>query len=178
MASATPEPLPWGAKVSPQFRAAVRRLCDRLGVVPGFLMACMAFETGRSFNPAQTNRAGSGAVGLIQFMPSTAQALGTSTEALAQMGPIEQLMYVEAYFRPTKNRLKTLEDLYMAILWPAAIGKPNTYVLFDRSDSKHPAFYVQNAGLDYNRDGLITKGEASARVNQMLVEGMKPENMA
>lgn len=41
-------------------------------------MAAMAFESGETFSPSIKNAAGSGAVGLIQFMPSTAKALGTS----------------------------------------------------------------------------------------------------
>jgi soluble lytic murein transglycosylase-like protein len=35
-------------------------------------MACMAWESGRSFRPDVKNMAGSGATGLIQFMPTTA----------------------------------------------------------------------------------------------------------
>lgn len=35
-------------------------------------MACMAFETGETFSPNEPNKADSGAVGLIQFMPKVA----------------------------------------------------------------------------------------------------------
>jgi hypothetical protein len=58
-------------------------------------MAAMAFETGGSFSPAVPNKAGSGAVGLIQFMPSTAKGLGTSTEALKKMSAVQQLDFVK-----------------------------------------------------------------------------------
>lgn len=172
-----PEPICWGARVSPAFRDGVRRMGAWLGISPDYLMACMAFETGRTFDPAIRNHAGSGAIGLIQFMPSTAAALGTSTEALAEMSACQQLIFVENYFRPWKGRLRTLSDVYMAILWPAAVGKPDTYVLFDRADAKHPKRYVQNSGLDWNRDGKITKAEACAKVHAMLAEGLKPENV-
>ena len=64
--------LAWGAKVSAAFRNKVRAIASELGTDPNFLMAAMAFETGRSFSPSQRNQAGSGAVGLIQFMPRTA----------------------------------------------------------------------------------------------------------
>ena len=30
----------------------------------------------------------------------------------------EQLDYVEEYFKTSKGKLKSLEDVYMAILWP------------------------------------------------------------
>lgn len=168
--------LAWGSKVSKPFRNRVIAMGASLGVAPSDLMACMAFETGRTFSPSIFSAAGSGAVGLIQFMPATAQALGTTTQQLASMSAVRQLDYVEKYFLPRKGRLKTLADLYMAILWPAAIGKPGNYVLFDRSDPLNPKRYVQNAGLDYNKDGLVTKDEAALRVKQQLDLGMKPEN--
>lgn len=175
---ATPGKLAWGARVTPSFAAGVRRTADRLGIDASDLMACIAFETGLMFDSATRNGAGSGAVGLIQFLPSTATALGTSTEALASMPNLSQLGYVEAYFRPYKGRLKNLGDVYMAILWPGGIGKPDSWVMFRRDDPKAPKLYIQNAGLDYNRDGVITRGEAVARVAAMREAGLRPENAA
>lgn len=172
------EPLAWGARVSPAFRDGVRRMAARLEINPDFLMACMAFETGRTFDPAIRNAAGSGAIGLIQFMPATAAALGTSTEALAAMSGPQQLIFVEAYFRPWKARLRTLSDVYMAILWPGAIGKPEGFVLFDQADKAHPKRYLQNAGLDFDHDGKITKAEAAAGPARQLEAGLRPANRA
>lgn len=168
----------WGGKVTSHFRFGVLRVGERLGIDPNDLMACMAFETGRTFSPSEMNGAGSGAVGLIQFMPSTATALGTSTEALAAMGALSQLAYVESYFRPYKGRLRNLGDVYMAIIWPGGIGRPDDWQMFRRDDPKSPRLYIQNAGLDYNHDGVITRGEAVARVAAIKTEGFKPENMA
>jgi hypothetical protein len=111
------------------------------------------------------NMAGSGATGLIQFMPKTAKGLGTTTDALARMSAVAQLEYVELYFKP--YRVRTLEDVYMAILWPAAVGKPNDFVLFE-SPSKQ---YKQNRGLDQNGDGKVTKFEAAAAVRAKLTKG-------
>lgn len=173
-----PDPICWGAKVSPAFRDGVRRMGARLGINPDFLMACMAFETGRTFDPAIRNGAGSGAVGLIQFMPATAAALGTSTEALAAMSGPQQLVYVENYFRPNKGRLRTLSDVYMAILWPGAIGKPEGWVLFREDDKARPKLYIQNRGLDFDRDGTITKAEATAGPARQLASGLRPGNAA
>lgn len=77
--------LAWGAKVSPEFRETVGDICDGLQIEPDWLMACMAFETGYTFDPAKKNGAGSSGTGLIQFMETTAKGLGTSTAALARM---------------------------------------------------------------------------------------------
>jgi hypothetical protein len=168
--------LAWGARVAPAFRMRVIALANELGVAASDLMACMAFESGETFRADVRNAAGSGAVGLIQFMPSTAAALGTTTEKLAALTPEDQLEYVRAYFRPWKGRLKNLGDLYMAILWPGGVGKPDSYVLFDKADAAHPARYVQNRGLDWNGDGKITRAEACSRIVAKLAKGMRPEN--
>ncbi len=167
--------LAWGKKVSDDFCQRVTKIAESLGTDPNYLMACMAFESGETFSPSIKNAAGSGAVGLIQFMPSTAQALGTTTEELASMTPEEQLDYVEEYFEPSSGKLSSLDDVYMAILWPAAVGKPTDYVLFREDDPEHPKRYLQNAGLDFNEDGMVTKAEAADRVRKKLEKGLLPE---
>lgn len=176
LSSACTPRLVWGAKVSLKFRVKVRAISARLGCVPDDLMTCMAWESGRSFSPSKRNLAGSGATGLIQFMPSTAKALGTSTTALAALTAERQLDWVERYFQPFKGRLTTLADLYMAILWPAGVGKPMEYVLWDAKS--RPITFRQNAGLDINHNGAITKAECAAKLYAMKAEGQRPENMA
>jgi hypothetical protein len=159
--------LAWGAKVSPEFKAKVRKIAAGLGCEPNYLMACMAFESGETFSPGVRNAAGSGAVGLIQFMPSTAKGLGTTSEALAGMSAESQLEFVEKYFKG-QPPVRTLEDVYMAILWPRAVGKPNDYVLFAAPSVQ----YHQNRGLDRDRDGAVTKAEAAAAVGAKLARGL------
>lgn len=176
-----PRPLPplaWGAKVSIRFRDKVRVVARNVGADPSKLMSVIAFETGRTFSPRVKNAAGSGAVGLIQFMPQTAGLLGTTTDALAAMSAVDQLDYVERYLRPFKGRVATLADLYMSILWPAGVGKPLDWQLFNQRDPKYPKRYIQNAGLDFNKDGSITKFEAAMRVMNIHEEGLKPGNVA
>lgn len=172
------QPIAWGARVAPEFRSYVRAMSARIGVNPDWIMACMAFETGRTFDPKIRNAAGSGAIGLIQFMPSTAAALGTSVEALAAMSAVQQLVVVESYFRPNKNRLRSLGDVYMAILWPGGIGKADEFPLFREKDPKRPKLYIQNRGLDWNADGVITKAEACAGPVRELRVGLMERNAA
>jgi len=137
---------------------------------PNWLMSCMAFESGETFSPSVRNAAGSGAVGLIQFMPATAKELGTSTDHLADMTAEQQLEYVARYFGPYKGKLSRLSDVYMAILWPAAIGKPDDAALWDAAT--RPTTYRQNSGLDANKDLTITKGEAASKVAAKLAKGL------
>jgi hypothetical protein len=162
--------LAWGARVRPEFRRRVRKICAELGCDPNHLMAVMAFESGETFRPSIRNRL-SGATGLIQFMPKTAQRLGTTTDALAAMTAEQQLDYVSLYFSPYRGRLGTLEDVYMAVLWPRAVGAPSDTVLF-ATPSKA---YKQNRGLDLNGDGLVTKFEAAESVRMKLNKGLKSE---
>ncbi|MCZ4320403.1 transglycosylase SLT domain-containing protein, partial [Aequorivita viscosa] len=78
------------------FRSKVISIAENLSIDPNYIMACIALETGRSFNPAIKNPKSS-ATGLIQFMDSTAKALGTTTDLLSRMSHVEQLDYVEKY---------------------------------------------------------------------------------
>jgi transglycosylase-like protein with SLT domain len=165
--------LAWGAKVTPAFRAKVFTGCAKRAMDPDDLMGCIAWESGETFSPKKMNMAGSGAVGLIQFMPSTARTLGTTTAKLAAMSAEEQLDWVFKYFDQFNvAKLRKISDLYMAILWPKGIGKPESYVLWDRA--KMPKTYRQNSGIDIDKDGLVTKAEAAAKVNAKLVRGMLP----
>lgn len=179
-----PEPAPlsgerrkiaWGAKVSPLFRERVWWIADTLRLNPDDLMACMAWESGESFRADIKNAAGSGATGLIQFMPATARGLGTTTAALARMSPEDQLNYVYKYFRPYAGRLNNLGDLYMAILWPRGVGRPDSYVLWERG--AQPTTFRQNAGLDINRDDRVTRAECLLKIQEKLAKGLRSDNL-
>jgi len=164
--------LAWGSRVSQAFKERVIWIANALNMPEqgaDWLMACMAWESAESFTPNIRNMAGSGATGLIQFMPKTATALGTSTELLARMTAEDQLNYVYKYFRPFRGRLNNLSDVYMAILWPLGVGKPESFVLWSRAN--RPTTFRQNAGLDVNKDGAITKAEAASKVYDKLARG-------
>ena len=157
------------------FKDSVSATAKRLGISEDDLYAVMAFETGGTFDPAEKNKAGSGATGLIQFMPETAKGLGTTTDELAKMTRTEQMKYVEKFLSDKGISGKGLSDVYMAVLFPAAVGKPDDFVLFGKGaiDGYTGKAYEQNRGLDANNDGSITKAEASAKVQQY--KGVRPE---
>ena len=157
--------VPGSENTSQAFRDKVVQIAARLETNPNFLMAVMSFESGATFSPSVPNKAGSGAVGLIQFMPATARGLGTSTEELVRMTAEAQLDFVEKHFRPFKGRLKTIEDTYMAVLLPKAVGKGGEFVLFERPS----VAFTQNKGLDIDSDGRITVFDASSKVRQLLL---------
>ena len=151
----------WRAKKSAEFLNKTVAIARDLGANPNQLMAIMQFESGLKAD--EVNRV-SGATGLIQFMPSTARGLGTSTSALLAMSEIQQLDYVAKYLMPYKGRLNSLGDFYASVLWPAAVGKSDSYVLFTAGTIQ----YQQNNGFDRNRDGIITKAEITQLVKERL----------
>jgi hypothetical protein len=168
-------------KVTFDFRSKAAQVAKNLGMDINHLMTIMAFETAGSFSPSQKNGAGSSAIGLIQFMKSTAKNLGTTTTALSKMTAVEQLDYVEKYLSAYKGKLNTLEDAYMAVLYPAAVGKDPSYVLFNQyetvnGEEKETLAYKENAGLDTDHDGKITKNEVSVVIRKKLEEGKKSKN--
>lgn len=162
----------WGARVDQPFRVKVREISQRLNINPNWLMAVMGFETGYTFSPAARNP-GSTATGLIQFLEASARRVGTSTAQLARMTAVTQLDYVEKYFEPYAARIKNLGDCYLAVLWPAAIGRPDSYIMWERDSGEYMAEYAANSGLDVNRDGKITRGEAISAVNTSYMRGQQ-----
>lgn len=153
-------------KQKEEFNAKVKDIADNLDANPEHLMQVMKFETGGTLDSAEKNKAGSGATGLIQFMPSTAKELtkedtkAAAIKVMESMTPVKQLDYVEKYLAPFKGKLKTLEDMYMAILYPKAVGKDSEFALFKKGTTA----YWQNKGLDLDKDGVITKSEAAQKV--------------
>ena len=147
-----------------EFKDKVLDLCEFLGIPePSWLMACMSFETGGTFSPSIKNPL-SGATGLIQFMPATAKGLGTTTDQLAKLSQLDQLDWVKKYFIPYRNRIKTLEDCYMAIFYPAMIGRGNHETI-----PLTPLGYRQNKGLDLYHDFKISKYEAAQKIRERFL---------
>lgn len=170
----TPEngKLIWGARVDEAFRAKVIAITDQLSLQPNWLMAVMAWETKKTFSPSARNT-GSTATGLIQFIESTAKGLGTTTARLSTMSAVQQLDYVEKYYKPLASRIRNLGDAYMAVLWPAAIGRPDSFVMWERDTGPYQREYAANSGLDREKKGYITRGDAVSVVDRAYLEGGK-----
>lgn len=134
---------------TPEKAKSIKATSERLGINPNDLAQIISFETGGTFDPSQKNLAGGSARGLIQFMPSTAKAMGTTTEALAAMTFDEQMVYVEKYLKDRgigKNGKTSLADMYDVVLGSGyKIGSKE---------------YAANKGVDADKNGVISKGEA------------------
>jgi hypothetical protein len=109
----------------PGVKQKVESIAAEIGVKPDDLYIIFKAESG--FNHQIENSIG--AVGLIQFLPSTAEGLGTTTTALKNMPVLEQLDYVRKYFINRKGQYKNAYDLYMQTFFPLALGKPANFVI-------------------------------------------------
>lgn len=145
-----------------QFLEKVKYISDKLGIDPNWLMYVMAFETAYTMDHRKQNPT-TGATGLIQFMPATAAHLGTTTADLLQMSNVEQLDYVYQYLRPYRGDMESLVDVYLAVFFPAAIGKPGEYV-FRTSSLSAAIIAKQNPIFDLNKDQVLTKSEVEAKI--------------
>ena len=144
-----------------EFIAKVKSVCASLGMDPNWLMAIIYWESARTFSPSITNSIG--ATGLIQFMPSTAAELGTTTAALRSMSAVQQLDWVYKYYKMWFKRLGISKpngyiDAYLIIFWPRAVNKGDDFVI---QAANLPASLIasQNPAFDINRDRKITVGE-------------------
>ena len=153
-------------KLDQAFLNRVKQIAQRINCDYRDLLGVMNSESGLKSNVQNKN---GGASGLIQFMPATARALGTTTNALRDMTPIQQLDYVEKFYL---NNIRTYGmqgkrlsagDLYTLTFMPARIKGE----VLCQAGSKE---YVANKGLDANKDGRITKTELGNRVISKRVD--------
>jgi hypothetical protein len=108
-----------------------------------------------------------GATGLIQFMPKTAIALGTTTDELAKMDAVKQLDYVYRYYKMTGVGDGSAGDLYMATFMPKYVGADDSKVLGRQGAEGYSGkVYAQNKVLDRNRDGTITVADVKQSVER------------
>lgn len=136
------------------FKTKLIEISKDLKIDPNWLLAVMYKES--RIRHDIINKIGAG--GLIQFMPDTAKGLGTSVSALVNMKPEEQLNYVHKYYLPFKGKINRYCDLYLATFFPAAIGKPDNFVIETKKLSAK-TIALANPGIDLNKDLKITIAE-------------------
>jgi hypothetical protein len=181
------ESLIWGNKknskfVTCSFRKRVIEIAENLGIGKdkmegaNWLMAVMALETGGTFYPSigtfikkgHGDGDKGGYVGLIQFGYWAALDIKIKRSELAKMTALKQLDCVEKYFKlpQFKEKLKTLTDLYLAVLYQGACGHGHekNYVVFDSESSNstnkkvywdNPTFHNETDEIKKNSKGTI-----------------------
>ena len=149
-------------KLSKESCRQINDMSKRLKISPDNLKALIYSES--SGNPQAVNKH-TGATGLIQFMPKTAQGLGITTAQLRTMSAEQQLPYVEKYLAKAKRGAGFSSDqplsagqLYALVFMPA---KANKEVMCSAGSKA----YALNRGLDKNGDGIVTIGELGKRIS-------------
>ena len=140
------------------FGQKVFSVAAALKMPPSVLMAIMYHESKLSTtvqNP-YTN-----ATGLIQFMPATAKDLGITIDQLKNMTNVQQMDFVYKYLKRFTGKLNDITEAYLAVFYPEAMGKPDSYTF--------PNYvYKVNKVLDENKDGILTKGDIRAHMENMF----------
>lgn len=135
------------------FLEKVVSVSKALNIDPMWLMAVINWESAGTFSPSITNS--KGATGLIQFMPKTAIGLGTTTAKLRAMTSVQQLDYVYKYYAPYRKNLNGYTDLYLATIFPIALGKADNWVIQGGGISAK-TFAKANPAFDKTKKGFVT----------------------
>jgi len=176
--------LAYSTKVPAEFLAKVKSWVGRKGYwarAASDLMACMKFESAGTFSPTIQNQGGAQFFGLIQFGKDAATDLGLTLDQIKAMSQLEQLDLVFKYFEMWEKRGKVyrrMEDFYLTIFYPAAVGKGPNEVIFrrDSTDRMNAKGYIQNKGFDAANTGVITVGQICERMYSEYYEGMRLTN--
>lgn len=139
------------AKYGQSFLDKLQEIAIYLKFTPEWLLVIMYYESGISKDIVNGQ---SGATGLIQFMPATAQRLGTTTQALAKMTATQQLEYVRKYYEVIKGKAKQFSDVYLfnfagAFVEPSQA--PDNYILSQGDSASYHS--------KYGKDGILTVAE-------------------
>lgn len=132
-------------------RTAIVRALELDGWPPLEVDTAIALESG--WQPSAVNPT-SHAVGLIQFMPATLKAVGFpgTWEDFRRLSALEQLPYIRRYFAPMRWRQEG--DTYVAMAYPAALGKPDSFVIGPVGS----VIWEQNSPLREAGAGPVTAG--------------------
>ena len=154
-------------RFEPGFSAKLEQVAKNVNCDPNDLLALMYSEC--ALDPSHIE-SGSRAVGLIQFMPSTARNLGYTTEQIANMSATDQLDLVEKYIKsasPYKNGEELDAGTLYAVMFLPGRAKKNALCV------KGESYYSYNSGLDVDGDGVITKQDLANRLNKKYTEMLR-----
>lgn len=165
---------------SPNFFQKLIEVCGRLNIKPADLLLVMFLESG--VDSSKKNQAGSGAVGLIQFMPATLKSMGLDEDTIRnfdRISPEKQLDYVEKYIRGAMNRIgkpfTSATQYYHANIFPLTLSRwsgddprqnKNVVVFSGKSkDRRERAAYKYNGKyFDVDGKGYVSVGDLSNKL--------------
>lgn len=159
------------------FVAKVIQVAANLKINPNWLMIIMYFESAMTFSPSKFNSKKT-YVGLIQFGKIAAIDLGTTVTKLSKMTAVQQLDYVEKYYKMWFRYLRiaypaTFVDFYLITLFPSKVNKGHAAEIESKSITG-VAFAKANKAFRPNANGKITVGE----INRVVLSKIPSEWMS
>lgn len=131
--------------------AALQYVAEKLGVPSDWLAALINFETAGTWDPRKKNPLSS-ARGLIQFMDSTAQAMGykSSLDLVNHFPTIDTQLRgpVLKYFQQWKAAPKTKQDFYFRVFLPEYRAADLDTVIYADRPALQAKFRKQNPGIE------------------------------
>lgn len=151
--------VPGIALTRPVFREALWYIANRNGWNVDGIATLISHES--RFKSAVKNPRGS-AVGILQWTKGGAALSGTTVEALAKMSRIEQLIYVEKFFKRMLGGGPPADIAdYLLAGWGRTdlFGAPDSTVVASAKDLTTAGAYRGNKEFDLDSDEEITVGE-------------------
>jgi hypothetical protein len=180
-------------RTTPRFRYELWRQASEAGLNPSYIAAVMRLES--NFDPNIQNKGGAPALGLLQFWRDYFPAVvaraararpelaGVQWEDLRRLDAVTQIPLVISYFEgvPALHVQSTPTDYYVATFMPRFVGYPSSTVLGRKGSDefvsgtklKLGTVYAQNAGLDVDKDGVITVGDIGRKVESVVSDAKK-----
>lgn len=181
----TPKPGGLGGKtrtISHKLHTKIMQLADELHCKYEDLITVINFESG--MNPKEGAGKKNKAVGLIQFTNRAIKdlnktySLNLTKESITAMSAEEQIDLVGKYLKMCISRIPRLRnkknidaaDLYTAIILPARAGKDILCKAGEtNSNGKLLNYYESNRGIDVGNDGIITRADVLAKLDDFRV---------
>jgi len=139
-----------------EHRQIVKSISDELGIDQKQIYKLIYNESKGSTTITNPN---SKAIGIIQWLPSTAKHYGTTTKEIKEMSLRGQLYLARLYFKDTLPKHKSYRNLQLALLCPKAVGKSDYYVVADSTTKYGKKVLQYYSKHDINNDNVITVEE-------------------
>lgn len=181
----TPKPGDLGGKtrtISHQMHNKIMKLAEELHCKYEDLITVMNFESG--INPKEGAGKKNKAVGLIQFTNNAIKdlnktySLNLTKDKITSMSAEEQIDIVGKYLKLCISRVPRLRnkkkldaaDLYSVIILPGRAGKDILCKKGEKNSEGKPLnYYESNKGIDVGNDGIITRADVLAKLDDFRV---------
>ena len=144
------------AAIKNAFAQKVTDIAAYLLIDPNWLMQVMYAESKLNANAQNVQRGKLIAAGLLQW--TKASGVSGAPQSILQYSPLQQLDLLKEYFKPYRGRMHSYFDVYLVTFFPAAVGKPDSYV-FATSKLSAALVAIQNPAINIVKDGKITMAE-------------------